>query len=179
MPPLLFIITGSQGAGKTTFCERLIDAAREAGWRTGGLLSRAVFEAADGGSQTRAAIQAEDISSGETRSLAVRSDTPTPGSKHWQFDPAALDWGSRVLAAATPIDFLVVDELGPLEFEREAGWQSGIQAVSSGQYAIALVVVRAEMLGEALTRWPDAHVVEIDTPEESARKAAVLAQQLF
>lgn len=176
--PLLFIITGSRGAGKTSLCDRLVQAAREAGWKTAGLLSRPSFESQQGKS-IRAAIDTEDLRSGEVRRLAVRSDNPTPGSKNWEFDAAVIDWGNRVLASSTPIDLLVVDELGPLEFERRAGWQAGIQAVDSQQYAIALVVIHAELLGAALKRWPDANVVEVDTPEDSAYKASVLAEQLF
>jgi nucleoside-triphosphatase THEP1 len=172
--PLLFIVTGSQGAGKTTFCDRLVSAAREAGWKTAGILSHPVFEEG-----RRAAIEAEDLRTGETRRLALRSERPTPGSKHWRFDEVTLDWGNQVLANSTPVDLLVIDELGPLEFEREGGWQAGIHAVDSHQYAIALVVIRAEMLGEVLIRWQDANLVEIDTPEDSQRKASVLAEQLF
>ncbi len=176
--PLLFLITGSRGAGKTTFCSQLVQAAREAGWQVAGLLSRPVCEG-----PLRTAIDAEDLRTGETRRLAnaVSPDSGqvTPGTKGWQFDPAALEWGNQVLAASTPCDLLVVDELGPLEFERGAGWQAGLAAVDTRQYAIALVVVRAELLGEALLRWGEANLVEIDTPEDSAYKAQVLARQLF
>jgi nucleoside-triphosphatase THEP1 len=172
--PLLFIVTGSQGAGKTTFCDRLVAAAREAGWKTAGLLSRPVFEEG-----FRTAIEAEDLRTGETRQLALRSERPTPGSKHWKFDEVTLDWGNQVLTDSTPIDLLVIDELGPLEFEREGGWQAGFRAIDSRQYAIAVVVIRAEMLGEGLVRWQDANLVEIDTPEDCQRKATVLADQLF
>jgi nucleoside-triphosphatase len=172
--PLLFLVTGSQGAGKTTFCDRIIHAAREAGWKPAGLLSRPIFEGAQ-----RTAIQAEDLRGGKSRRLAVRSDTPTPGLKHWLFDSSALQWGDQILAASTPCDILVIDEIGPLELERGVGWQSGLAAVDSGQYAIALVVVRAELLGEALLRWPNCNLVEIDTPEDSEYKAKVLADQLF
>lgn len=172
--PLLFIITGSRGAGKTTFCRRMVEAAREAGWQVAGLLSNPVFE----GSQ-RVAIHAEDLRDGDSRQLATRSDSPTPGSLHWKFDDAAIDWGNQVLEASTPCDLLVIDELGPLELERGEGWQSGLTAVDSRQYAIALVVVRAELLGQVLLRFDEANLVEIDTPEDSARKAKILAEQLF
>jgi len=47
--------------------------------------------------ERRTAIQAEDIRSGESRLLATRSDEPSLWSKHWKFDPEALDWGSQVL----------------------------------------------------------------------------------
>lgn len=172
--PLLFLVTGSQGAGKTTFCSKLVQAAREAGWKAAGLLSHPVFE-----NNLRVAIDTEDLRSGEQRRLAVRSEHPSPGSRHWKFDEAVLEWGSSVLSAATPCDLLVVDELGPLEFERGEGWQNGITAVDSEDYAVAFVVIRADMLGTVLLRWPDANLIEIDTPEESTRKAQVLAEQLF
>lgn len=172
--PLLFIVTGSRGAGKTTFCARLVDAAREAGWETTGVLSRPVFEGS-----MRTSIEAQDLRGGDTRPLAVRSEQPTPGTKHWKFDNAAIDWCNQVFAVSTPTDLLVVDELGPLEFEQESGFQSGIAAVDTQDYAIALVVVRAEMLGPAMLRWPDANLVEIDTPDDSLHKAEVIAGQLF
>lgn len=175
--PLLFLVTGSRGAGKTTFCSGLVQAAREAGWRPAGLLSRPVFEG-----ERRTAIDAEDLRTGETRrlaSIAHPGEAVTPGTRQWQFDPQALTWGNQVLAASTPCDLLVVDELGPLELERGEGWQAGLAAVDSQQYAIALVVIRAELLGEVLLRWSDANLVEIDTPEDSAYKARVLADQLF
>jgi hypothetical protein len=35
------------------------------------------------------------------------------------------------------------------------------------------------MLGQAMLRWPDANLVEVDTPEDSQHKASVLARQLF
>lgn len=172
--PLLILVTGSRGSGKTTFCGRLVDAAREAGWKTTGILSRPVFEGS-----TRTAIEAEDLRGGAVQQLAVRSDQPTPGSKIWKFESAAVDWCNQVFATSTPTDLLVVDELGPLEFDQGSGFQDGIAAVDSKEYAIALVVVRAELLGPAILRWPDASLVEIDTPEDSEHKAQVIAEQLF
>ena len=175
--PLLFLVTGSRGAGKTTFCSHLAQAAREAGWHPAGLISRPVFEG-----PRRTAIDAEDVRTGETRRLAAVAapgDAVTPGTKQWLFDPQALEWGNQVLAASTPCDLLVIDELGPLELERGQGWQAGLTAVDSQQYAIALVVIRVELLGEVLLRWGEANLVEIDTPEDSAYKARVLAGQLF
>lgn len=172
---LLFLVTGSRGAGKTTFCGALVHAAREAGWETAGIISPGIFEG-----ELRTGIEAQDLHSGETRRLALRSDnTPTPGSKHWQFDDAVIGWGNQVFQSSAPCDLLVVDELGPLEFERGAGWQAALMAIEAQQYAIGVVVVHAEMLGPALLRWPQANVVEIDTPEDSAHKAHILAGQLF
>ncbi len=172
--PLLFIITGGRGAGKTSFCERMAQAAKDAGWQVSGLLSRPVFDATQ-----RIAIDAEDLRNQKTRRLAVRSDTPTPGTKHWQFDEAVIQWGNQVLEASTPTDLLIVDELGRLEFSRDVGWQAALPVIDSKQYAIAMVVVRAEMLGEVLLHWPNANLIEIETAEESEHKARILSEQLF
>lgn len=173
--PLLILVTGSQGAGKTSFCAALIKAARDAGWHPAGLLSHAVYSG-----RRRSAILAEDVTSCEAHTLATYTEEqPTPATRNWKFDPEIIAWGNAILQHSVPCDLLVVDELGPLEFERGAGWQAGLAAVDSRNFAIALVVVRAELLGEALLRWPDASLVEIDTPEESARKAEILAGELF
>ena len=172
--PLLFLVTGSRGAGKTTFCKTLVKAAREAGWKVSGMISHPVYE-----DNQRTGIDAEDLSTGERRRLAVRSDQPTPGAKHWQFDDAAITWGNQVFQASLPSDLFIVDELGPLEFEQNAGWQDAFAAVDSNQYAISIVVARSEMLGQVLLRWPAGNLVEIDTPEDSVRKAQVLSDQLF
>jgi nucleoside-triphosphatase len=173
--PLLFIVTGGRGAGKTTFCTRMVHAAQEAGWHTAGLITHAVYSG-----QQRSAIEVEDIATGQVRTLAVRSlDDPTPGTREWKFDPNALAWGNTVLKASIPSDLLVIDELGPLEFERGSGWIDGLAVVDAMQFAIAFIVIRVELLGEALLRWGDANLVEIDTPEDSQEKAQVLSAQLF
>lgn len=171
---LLFLITGSRGAGKTTFCNALVQAARGAGWKVSGVISQAVYE----GNQ-RIAIDAEALHTGEKRRLATRSDQPAPGTRYWQFDEAVIAWCNQVFQASIPTDLLMVDELGPLEFEDGIGWQAALQAIDSRQYAIGMVVVRAELIGIGLMRWPDANLVEIETPEESAQKAHILAGQLF
>lgn len=172
--PIRFLITGGRGAGKTTLCAGLAQAARAAGWQVRGLLSHAVFEG-----DIRAQINVEDLSSGENRALAMRSNIPTPGSRHWQFDPAAVAWGNSVLQRSLPCDLLIVDELGPLEFEQEQGWQAAFPALDSAQYEIAVVVVRAELLPHALLRWDNLEIVEVDTAEDAQRKLARLAADLF
>jgi len=169
------LITGSRGAGKSTFCTASVAAAREAGWRPAGLLSHTIYEG-----NLRVSIQVENAATREVRPLAVFSeDNPTPGSQHWKFDPDSIAWGNTILETCLPCDLLIIDEIGPLEFERNSGWQVGLKTVDTRNFAIGLVVVRPECLPEALTRWPDAYLVEIDTPEDSARKAQALAEQLF
>ena len=112
-----------------------------------------------------------------------RPDEPGTATQRWRFDETVLAWGNEVLRAAhadaadvagpatamaaTPggaaaPDLLVVDELGPLEFARGVGLTEGLTAVDAGRYAVACVVVRPALVDEALRRWPDATVVDVE-----------------
>ncbi|MBN2047433.1 MAG: hypothetical protein JW750_06290 [Anaerolineaceae bacterium] len=145
----IVVLYGERQIGKTTFLMRLVEQFKAMGLDVGGVLSPPVFEGAE-----KTGIRARDVRGGEERLLAARNQTPkkdsaTPG---YQFDDAVLAWGNQCLAAAAPCDVLIVDELGPLELVRGAGWQAGIQAVESGAYRLAVVVIR-----ESLHDYPRQH----------------------
>jgi nucleoside-triphosphatase THEP1 len=72
----------------------------------------------------------------------------------FRFDPEIMDWGNDVLAHAAACHLLVVDELGPLEIERGQGWQKAFDALRGNNYAVALVVVRLELLEQAKLKLP-------------------------
>jgi nucleoside-triphosphatase len=173
--PPLFIITGDRGAGKTTFCRRFSELAQAAGWQTGGILSPAIFEAGQ-----KTGIEAVDLRTGRRRLLAVQRQADSPLSplqtKQWSFEAEVMAWGNEILQTALPCDLLIVDELGPLEFERDAGWQAGLAALDSGHYRWAMVVIRPELLALARQRWPTGQIIQI-TPaievETAARELAV------
>lgn len=159
----LLILTGGRGAGKTTLCQFLANRARAAGWDVAGVLSPAQVEE---GSKT--GILLKDPRRGEIQPLA-RLALPgevSPTGLRWIFDPAALAWGNELLAAATPCDLLVVDELGPLELVRGEGWQAGIAALDSGAFRLALAVIRPELLDAARARWMDAEVIDVPAAGE-------------
>lgn len=170
----LIILTGPRGAGKSTVCSRLVELARSAGWQVSGLLSPAVFEAGQ-----KTGIETIDLRTGRRRLLAARRRAGQPQTDlltdHWQFDAGVLAWGETVLQQATPCDLLVVDELGPLEFERGGGWQAGLAALDWGRYRAGIVVIRPELLAMARRRWPAAspiHLSPATDPETGARLAA-------
>lgn len=178
MPANLFIITGPREAGKTVFCRHLIEAARTAGWRVGGMLCPAMFE-----NDRKTGIEAEALHTGLRLQLASlrRADQPQSGlvTRRWQFDAEVLTWGNRMLGSATPCDLLVVDELGPLEFERDEGWTAGLAALDGGNYRSGVVVIRPELLDAARHRWPAAEVIIIEQATSSRPAAEQLAARLF
>lgn len=154
----IWLVSGVFGAGKTTFCRGVAQEWRAKGAEVAGVLSPAVFAG-----EIKTGIDVLDLRGGESRRLATlrqAQDDEQRGiaTQRWLFDPAAVQWGNQVLAQATPCDLLVVDELGPLEFERGQGWLHGLAALDSRAYQLALVVIRPHLLELALARWPEAQV---------------------
>ncbi|HEY71006.1 MAG TPA: DUF2478 domain-containing protein [Anaerolineae bacterium] len=156
--PALFIVSGDFETGKTRFSQHLAQGLQEAGWDVAGIVSPAVFE--DG---VKTAIDAVDLRSGERRRLAesiqAGSSLDGPETTRWQFSQEVLDWCNGVLRSATPCDLLVIDELGPLEFDRSIGLMAGMQAIEEGRYLASLIVIRPMLLERAKARWPQAEVI--------------------
>jgi nucleoside-triphosphatase THEP1 len=156
----IVILSGASGQGKTRVCQALVELVKEHGLSVRGILSPAVFT---GGKKI--AILAEDACSGEQHALAQVRRESLQGdiqTGHWTFDPEGVAWGNRILAQAGECGLLVVDELGPLEFLQHKGWVEGLQAIERGQYRLAVVVIRPELLEQALPLWPDAQVFTVD-----------------
>lgn len=170
------IVTGPRGAGKTTLCTRIADWAAAARLVVAGVLSPAVFEQAE-----KVGIDVIALRTRERRRLAAPYNLAA-GATHtqrWSFDGETLSWGDAVLQSATPCDLLVVDELGPLEFERGEGWLSGLAAVDAGRYRWALVVVRPELLSAATKRWPASASLAIAHVAQAGPLADAFVQQVL
>jgi hypothetical protein len=166
----LTLLTASRSAGKTTFCLGLAVRARAAGWRAGGLLSPAVFEAG-----VKTGIQVHDLESRASRRLARRAaDGEQPGLEDlafggWLFDRRALAWGDQVLAACPPCDLFILDEIGPLELLHGGGWIQALPALRRGAYRLGIAVVRPELVEEAGRVLPVERVVHLSptlSPDE-------------
>jgi ABC-type cobalamin/Fe3+-siderophores transport system ATPase subunit/nucleoside-triphosphatase THEP1 len=159
--PQRLVVTGARGSGKSRWCAALVAAARGRGLRVAGVASPAVLE---GG--RKVAIDVVDLAGDARRRLAElrHADEPGTATQRWRFDEEALSWGNAALraAAAARVDLLVVDELGPLEFVRGVGFVDGVAALDAGRFAVACVVVRPSLVDEALRRWPDATVVDVE-----------------
>jgi nucleoside-triphosphatase len=156
--PQIYLVTGPFGTGKTTWCTRMIEKAQTRDLRVCGVLSPGLFQ--DG---EKSGIELINLADGERRLLAVPHTGNAAGivTAHWHFDPEVLDWGNLILSdLPDDFDVLMVDELGPLEFERGEGLQAGLRAVDARTYKVACVVVRPALLDQAQTRWPGSTVID-------------------
>ncbi len=142
------MLTGERGIGKTVLCQRVVDEARRRGFSCAGVISPALYDG-----QEKVGISLVDVASGDERPLASVDDIPD-GVRwgRYSFVPSSLTWGSDLLARATPCDLLVIDELGPLELVTGRGLVTALDVLMGGGFALALVVVRPELVDQARER---------------------------
>jgi nucleoside-triphosphatase len=144
----VLIVSGERGSGKTPLALAAAAQAVRAGQRVGGLICPGVFQ--DG---EKLGFDVLELVSGVRRPLARRIpwDVAGPQIGPWQFAAAAFAWGNAALATSGPLDLLILDELGPLEFGRQAGWYAARARLARRDYRLALLVVRPACIGDLLT----------------------------
>jgi nucleoside-triphosphatase THEP1 len=170
-----WLVTGWRGVGKTAFCQEFIRAARQKGWDAAGILSLAGLK--DG---IKTSIDAEDIRTGEKRFLAAiqkQSETDLTFGR-WYFNRQTLDWGNQVLRSSIPCELLIVDELGPLEFNLSLGWIDALNVIRRGCFRLALVVIRPEILDRAQELFQPGHVIHLDSKDEVIASVKLYASLL-
>lgn len=142
----VIILTGEREAGKSTACRETIALAQARGYTCGGVLTL---------SRPDGALDLLDVQSGDIRRLTVGIDAgPVVIQGRFRFSPSTLAWGNTAIACAAACNLLVIDEVGPLEIERGEGWQGAFSALEEGDFSLALVVVRPELVVQAQLRLP-------------------------
>jgi len=154
----IWIITGVSGSGKTRFCSNLVLAAKRENITVKGLICPAVIEEG-----RKTLIQVVDLETGEQSTLATSRNASPGGSvtDHWEFNEEVIQWSNRRLSSLRDCDLVIVDELGPLEFNLGRGWQQGLKLLDEENFNCAVVVIRTGLVETAQKRWPKAKIMEI------------------
>jgi nucleoside-triphosphatase len=153
----LWIISGPSGTGKTKLCAEVIAQATGRGLKVGGILCPAVYK-----NWTKIGINQIDITSGKCRRLATRSyDANNSTIGCWQMDEDVVAWGNQILNGLKDEDMIVIDEIGPLEFEKGFGYHEALRLLDEGRYRTILIVVRPTLLALACSRWPQARALKL------------------
>jgi hydroxymethylpyrimidine pyrophosphatase-like HAD family hydrolase/nucleoside-triphosphatase THEP1 len=166
------LVTGAPGIGKTAACRRTVEVTRGRGLRVAGLISESQRLASGRVVQT-----VVNLRTGERRRLAVfvGVDEGDPigagvaGRFSWQFVGDAVRWGRHELTrcAASDVDLLVVDQLGPLELVAGSGWSNAVPALLGARFDLALVVVNPLVIDDLRRLLAARAVIEIPLDEDS------------
>ena len=104
-------MTGDPGSGKSTAVSRIILNVKTEGFTVGGLLTREVRSHGE-----REGFRLIDVSTEETATLATVKKIPGPRIGKYHVDLKALGtFGANALYNARKADFIVCDEVGPME----------------------------------------------------------------
>lgn len=145
--PRVFLLSGPRRAGKSVLCQKLAARLQQDAVSVVGLLT----------SHTGPHdLEVTEIHTGERYALTLPfGDGVGADLGRFRMDAAALERGVASLTRALPAGALIVDELGPLELRLGRGWQPVFAMLRPECCRSALLVVRPELLAEALAQAPE------------------------
>jgi len=152
MPPVTYanvlrviLLTGERGAGKTSFCLKLISRHRAAGLACGGIVCPGADAGASSTGGEKLGCLAQDAASTPAAlPPSAQTDdewelgsrvTALDGSrwKQWTFSAIAFEKANRLILASLerPAELTLIDEIGPLETELAVGFRPAWDALVS------------------------------------------------
>lgn len=171
---MFILLTGLQGAGKTTACWKALPGLRAAGVKIAGFISPPLLDATG----VKTGIQMVDLTTGQSHIFAriVATDEPADVGVY-RLVEGALAWAQKVLATAllANADWLVIDEIGPLELHRGQGFAFALDALADPvRIPNAIVLVRKYLVDELAARLGRSDLVQV--PVAVDNRAEIPAQ---
>lgn len=169
--PLVVVLTGRSGSGKTPAVERLVEILRDRDMEVFGFLQPPVWQ--DGRKQ---GFDLVDVRSARRMPLGRRvaegqGDHHTP----FVFDPAGFALARSALTRPPHEGVLVVDEIGPVELRGQGHWGAVADAWRVGRPLAAVLTLRRQLIPAFLDLLGATEVVIVDAEEEVDPASAVLA----
>ncbi len=145
----IWLVTGERGSGKTELMLAVVAAARALGHGVAGVVCPSPYV-----NNTKPLIRATLLPGGNSLQLARLRQNPNAEQLGYQFDQAVVDEVNGHLAGIDQTELLLIDELGPLEFERGEGFIAALPLLQRRCFILALVVVRPALLTTAEAMLP-------------------------
>ncbi|NLA92539.1 MAG: hypothetical protein GX842_03740 [Spirochaetales bacterium] len=166
---IAIVITGDKNSGKSTFTHTLCSRLDEFGISTGGVIQIPPLP-----DQDQKEWFLSDQSTGEVRLLLTTEETQGwPRRGRFSINLDTFEWAKeRLLASAEKYDFLVVDEIGPLELEGGGYHEALVELADRDEIdssvGILLAIVRRELLEKVVERYnlEVSQIIDVNNPWE-------------
>ena len=149
---MFILLTGPRHVGKTTACWKALPGLRATGLKIAGFVSPPILN----GEGHKTGIELVDLTTGQRQKFArVAGPDETPTVGIYLVTDEATEWARGVLAAALTAnaDWLVIDEIGPLELHHNRGFAFALAPLADPErIPNAIVIVRPELARELAER---------------------------
>ncbi len=160
--PIVFIIKGERGSGKTALLSNTISKLKVENVRVGGILAPGYWK-----DDHRNAFDVVDVQSGKKSKLCtIESNQSKIKLGQFNFLSEGIELGKEALSVDNLADteVCVIDEIGFLELKGE-GWCRNLVELMKNYRKILVLVVRNELVDEVCKRWVINFPVIIDDIE--------------
>lgn len=149
-------ITGKSGSGKTKLCQKIIEIVIAENGIVAGVISPAVII-----NKEKVGIVTKNLSNGEERILTqiVKDDLEIADLGIWKFNQETIAWVESYFGQIETCDLLVLDEIGPLEFESKRGWVRAFSDLERIQYRMVLITFRPKYIETMRERYPSIKII--------------------
>lgn len=165
----VFIISGSQAEGKTSFVKKLALMLKNNNLQVGGILTERVM--VDG--ETRAYDLVDIKSEKRIKFLRISQDDGMEKIGRYSIYPAALEMGQKILCSGSPGAITVIDEVGRLELNN-GGWAGCLDKLLQDRAGTGhlIITVRDSLAAEVIKKWKLHHSTVINIKETRPERAA-------
>lgn len=167
----IIILSGKQREGKTTFLKEILKLLNQNGTSFDGIIAEGMD--VDG---KRMGFQAIHLSSGKTYKLADRNLKSNLVFGRFKFDNQVFTDLNEQLKKSNA-DFIILDEIGPLELKGKA-WAESLEYFLSKQQPM-IWVVRKSILDEVIKYWNITQAQVFDINKYSPEKVLHAIQKLL
>jgi nucleoside-triphosphatase len=164
LSPIVVLITGNQGEGKTSLAADLVRELQTRGHPVAGILAPGIWR--DG---VRIGFDIVDVATGKQAPLARAGETSDTMFGRFAFLPEGLKLGREALApeklSRAPI--VLVDEVGRWELDN-GGWAPQLDTLISVPPQVLILVVRKKFANEVASRWGRGTTIEAHASHSTA-----------
>lgn len=170
----LIFLTGRPGVGKTTVLIRAVEKLKESGYIPGGMISR---ELRDKGS--RIGFEIINLKTQAKGWLAHINQPSGPKIGKYRVNLKDLEQigAKSIIEAIETADFIVIDEIGPMELYSRAFVNAVFQALHSNKLIVGTIHWRARgKLIETVRKSVESEIIEVN-PQNREHLCAVVVEK--
>lgn len=154
-PPSLTVITGDSGAGKSRWLSELVDDLKNETITVDGLISKKIYV-----NKYEWYHSLHHITTGETRKLNTMNDLDTQIQVgKFFFYPDVIEWGCEKIIESIDANYLIIDEIGILEFNGE-GFLPALKTIDDKFQGHLIITIRSQLMNQ-LDRFLNTHLPTI------------------